>query len=64
MNEVLLSESHQEVGVKSDVELDIAGRSFCLRDVEVETLVKYADCLRLVAFLAPLDHSFKVGVLR
>ena len=45
MNEVLLSESHQEVGVKSDVELNIAGRSFCLRNVEVETLVKYADCL-------------------
>lgn len=37
MHEVLLRESHQEIGVESDVVLDVGGCEFGLSDVRVQS---------------------------
>tara|TARA_B110000305_G_C19297439_1_gene567371 strand:- start:419 stop:931 length:513 start_codon:yes stop_codon:yes gene_type:complete len=64
MNQVLLCKLKQKVRAQSDVEIDIALGSLCLRNVQIQSLIKKFDGLLFVLFLSPAQDSFKVGMVR
>ena len=63
MEKILLGQLHEEIGVQSDIEVQVVDGSFRLLDVKGEALVEETNSLILVTALAPLNHSFEEGVL-
>ncbi len=61
MHEVLLGELHEEVSVESDIKIEVAARSFCIHNVQVECLVKEFNGAFSVSILVPFYHGFKEG---
>lgn len=64
VNQVLLSQLHEEIRTQFDVEVDVAVAVLGLCDVKVQRLIQQLDCLFLLAFLSPGDDGFKVDLLR
>ena len=63
MDEVLLGELHEEIGVKLDVKFEVSRRGLRRLNVQIERRVEKANGLHLVAFEAPFKLSFEEGVL-
>ena len=63
VDEVLLGEFHEEVGIELNVEIQVGRGRLGLLDVEVERGVQQADCFNLVATEAPFELSLQEGVL-
>ena len=53
MDQVLLRQLKQEISAQADVEIDVALRSLCLGNVEIEGLVEEFDGLFFILFLSP-----------
>jgi hypothetical protein len=63
MDQVLLGEFHEEVGIEFDVEVDIAGGILGLGNVEIEGLIEESNALVSVRLLPPLDDRLEEHVL-
>jgi len=64
VDKVLLGKLHEEVGIQSNVELEVARGLLGRGDVKVKCLVKQLDCLIGVSALTPLDERLKVDQVR
>ena len=63
MDQVLLRQLKQEISAQADVEIDVALRSLCLGNVEIEGLVEEFDGLFFILFLSPAQNGLEVGVI-
>lgn len=63
MNQILLSQFHEEVRIEFDIEVDISSSILGLRDMEIECLIQESYALVSVCLLPPLDDCLEEHVL-